>query len=65
MCRVWEALYRYDVMLSQKADAVVRSMNVLIPSSYQNSYHLLLRLSEQRLVLLLGLDEGLLEAVGV
>jgi hypothetical protein len=65
MCRVWEALYRYDVMLSQKADAVVRSMSILIPSSYQNSYHLLLRLSEQRLVLLLGLDEGLLEAVGV
>jgi len=34
-------------------------------NSNNNGSSLLLRLAEQRFILLLGLDEGLLEAVGV
>jgi hypothetical protein len=69
MCRVWSAFYLHDMIPSRDATAVVRAC---IPSSIYLpvptcSLNRLLRLSlaEQRLVLLLGLDESLLEAVGV
>jgi hypothetical protein len=69
MCRVWSSLFSHHMMPSQHAHAVMRACvvsSIYLPVPVCFLHRLLrLALAEQRLVLLLSLDESLLEAIGV
>jgi hypothetical protein len=70
MCSVWDVVSTGTAMLWYQPALTIRAMHAPFSSRRAVQLNLwgnilLLRLAEERLVLLLGLDECLLELVGV